>query len=362
MAERMPELSPAELDRLEDALEDLERPEAAQRWLDDEPSPHVRARMIEYRDLLIASREAMPMQDVPSGTLDDVIAQARSAAAAPAVAKASEGSGGSWWSRMRRGLLLPVVALAGTAVLVLWVGRPDQAGDVIDAPRGPAPDAAAAADANAKTERVDAEDDEAVDADEAAAATVEQEATREHDGAPQQPAVAPGSPRARAAATGLDAAETREQQDVAGGRYDADADDKPAEGKLGSLGEAPSSAAKSGGAAGPESGRWDIISRGDRARQAGDCVTARDEYAVALEDDMAAVRARAYAGIGLCDAIAGDSPSADSNYERARELDGSIDGFLDSQRQRRAPSRKKRSSKSKKANAIDLDAAADPFG
>ena len=40
-----------------------------------------------------------------------------------------------------------------------------------------------------------------------------------------------------------------------------------------------------------------------------------------LEDDEPRVRARAFAGLGLCDAAIGDEASADANYERARALE-----------------------------------------
>jgi hypothetical protein len=113
---------------------------------------------------------------------------------------------------------------------------------------------------------------------------------------------------------------------------------------------------KAGGSAGPASGRWDIVSRGDRARLAGDCVAARDEYALALEDDEASVRARAFAGLGLCDAAAGDEASADANYERARGLDDTIGKYLDSQSERSAAKKSKPAKKSK----AQVDAF-DPF-
>src|SRR5690606_16761245 len=51
--------------------------------------------------------------------------------------------------------------------------------------------------------------------------------------------------------------------------------------------------------------RWDLIARGDRARRDGDCKRARDEYTAALGDADTRVRARAEAGIGLCDMAEG---------------------------------------------------------
>ena len=79
----MAEWSPAELDLLEDALEDLEQEGALERWLEDDTSPALRERLEGYRSLLVASRDAMPLEDVPQGVLDEVFAEARRAAAAP---------------------------------------------------------------------------------------------------------------------------------------------------------------------------------------------------------------------------------------------------------------------------------------
>ena len=78
----MAEWSHAQLDLLEDAIEDLEQEGALDRWLADDPDPALRERLEDYRSLLEASREAMPIEEVPGGLLDDVIAQAHQAAPA----------------------------------------------------------------------------------------------------------------------------------------------------------------------------------------------------------------------------------------------------------------------------------------
>ncbi len=116
-------LRPDELDLLEDALEDLELEDGLDRWTEAELGPRVRERLVDYRSILAASREALPFEDVPRGVLDGVLEQARQAA----VVAPTTVSGGSesWWSRLRRGFMVPALALAGTAVLVLWVFDPD---------------------------------------------------------------------------------------------------------------------------------------------------------------------------------------------------------------------------------------------
>jgi hypothetical protein len=95
--------------------------------------------------------------------------------------------------------------------------------------------------------------------------------------------------------------------------------------------------------------RWDIIARGDRARQKANCTLARKEYDQALADGDARVRARAHAGIGLCQAWAGDAEGAADSYARARELDPEIAKFIEEERPRgaRPPQQAKPSKKAK---------------
>lgn len=329
----MAEWSSAQLDILEDALEDIEHDGALERWLADDPDPALRQRLQDYRTLLVASRDALPLHEVPEGVLDDVLVQARQAAAAPIVAAAST----SWWSRVRRSVLVPVVALAGTAMLVLWIGRPDEQSTTLD--------------------------------ERPTAGTVDASAEDRNEGAPGSaaaptPTAAPAQQRVGATETGKDSAEGELEAVLEAPppepapEPDADAGTRgvPAgeakQGSMSTFGEAPSEEqklAEDQGPAGPATGRWDLISLGDRARQADDCVAARDEYAVALEDDDPSVRARAFAGIGLCDLQAGDGAAADSNFERGRELDDAIDGFIESQREREPRPNKTNRKASKKA-------------
>lgn len=350
----MAEWSSAQLDLLEDALEDLEQDGALERWLEDEPSPVLRERLEDYRSILLATRDAMPLEEVPVGLLDDVIEQARRSAPKPV---ARDG----WWTRIRRSVLVPVVALAGTAMLVLWIGQPEDV-KVSEGPaepgRAPSPEAAAAANEDQLEQK--AEDRTATPADAPAS-----EAT------PQAPAAVVPEPSVaepeEEITAELGAAAPKEDKKDEGAKA---ADDeanryKGVAGGMSSLGDVPGGAPKKpAGNSGPASGRWDLIAEGDRARLAGDCVSARESYSVALEDDEATVRARAFAGMGLCDADMGQEAAADANYERARELDGGIDSFIDSQERKptsAGKSRKKAKPTSKSKNAIDLDQAADPF-
>ena len=368
----MAEWSPAQLDRLEDALEDLEQEGGLERWLEDEPGEGdpLRERLTDYRDILIASREALPMEDVPSGLLDGVFEEARRAAAAPAVVVAEKES---LWRRLRRSFLVPTVALAGTAALVFWIGRPESQPTTADMPSPESAEAAAAQPVErAKANKAEEEQSVAADADDAkdAERAVAEEPMPEAE--PEAKPAPPPPPQSAAPAQTYDEGDLGVKIE---GRLGGAEDDKSGADSDRARGQGPAKPTEptaTPGTGSGSAGRWDLISAGDQARQAGDCVTARQQYAIALEDDEAAVRARAYAGMGLCDAQQGNSAAADSNYERARELDGAtIDDFLDSQRDhgppktsrpKRAKKKSKPRSKSSSKKAINLDQMSDPFG
>lgn len=311
------EFSAAELDHLEDALEGLEF--APPR----EGAPHVRHRLDEYRNILALSRAAMPMVEVPRGLLDDVLAQARAAAEVPALTPVSAlpPPRPGFWSRLRRFGLLPGVALAGTAAIVMLMveRKPDE---LAAAKSEPAP-VAGPADARARAVQSAPAETKAE-----ARAPVEAQTAAPADVAapkPTAPAAEPPPAPGRSSALGYDAA------------LDApkDADEGAEKGKR----EAPAAAEQSDRkVVDAEMARWDTISRGDRARHRGECGEARSEYALALDDVDARVRARAHAGLGLCDAAEGDRTRADAAYKVARELDGEIVRFIENERARGAGS------------------------
>ncbi|MEM9455781.1 MAG: hypothetical protein AAGF11_16495 [Myxococcota bacterium] len=358
------ELSPAELDRLEDALEDLELDGSLDRWLEDEPSVAVREPLADYRSVLALSRQVLPVEEVPAGLLDGVIAEAHEATNAPAVAPISsagpsESSSERWWSRWRRTFLVPALALAGTAALVLWIGRPDQQMQLAEAPAGPPAGPPAAQASPSRTVKLSF--DEELPEDQAAARGVQSEVAADPS------AAAPPPSGAEADKANLADEEPEIVQPAQIPRLDslgdAPDDDKGEDGSAAAGQDPVPSDGKpnrsAGSGVGSASGRWDIVELGDRSRKAGDCIGARDDYALALEDDEAGVRARAFAGIGLCDRQDGDMPSAEANFDRARELDGDIDRFIDSQR--RSGKRKRRSPKARKKKPAMNDVM-EPFG
>lgn len=345
--------TPEELDRIEDALEGLEAWEVI-----EDPSPQVRDVLESYRGLLVASREALPMEEVPQGALEAVFAEARAAAAQPSeVETPAQDKKPSFFARLRRSFLVPSLALAGTAALVLWIARPQDSESLIDQPVA----------ANSSVDDKDGD--------------------LGKEKAPERPSPASAEP----AATPVEADESAEE--IVQEEAEAEPEDIPADatrqqaapapvvpGTMNDLGEAPEVEQKKDAKlpnADPEDGgpAWHLIERGDRSRQDGDCAAARSDYLVATEDDDPKVRARAYAGIGLCQELAGDDAGAIDAFERARGQDATVDGYIQGERNPSGtykPSTKKKRKPRKSApkksappstsknNAAD-QAAFDPF-
>lgn len=331
-------LGPEELDRLEDALEGLEH-------LDDlgDPSPGVSARLADFKLILEASREALPLEDVPSGLLDGVLAEARMSAEdiqTPSPAREAEG----FWARMRRAWLVPGLAVAGSAALVLLLLQPTMGDEAEQASpesvavqdvRSPSPSAAAPA-GDAAPEESEEE---------------EPEALREESASSVRPPPASAAPPVTRSAAG----EARPEQSKA----DAPA---PAATPLPARDPEPEPNAAKQDDAGDG---WNAVEDGDTARKGGDCFTARNHYARALDDGNDSVRARAYVGMGLCKREDGNEAAANEYFTKARELDEDAVEFAETQNKKRskrprprAPS-KKASGKRKKS--MNFDEVADPL-
>ena len=357
------EFSPVELDRMEDALETLELAD-----VHDEPSIAVRRRLTDYRQILALSRAAMPMVEVPRGLLDNVLAEARAAAEVPVVApEPIAPAPPSFWTRVRRALLLPGVALATTAALVLLMVERD--------------DKSAEAPVSGAAQQV-AKNDQARAAGKVVSETRAEDRAKSDDAPPPPPEPAAGIAAPGSASTPTTTALPQAAPAVA-------PTEEPVAEKKGDLGradeqaEAASDYAKQKPADALEAERvvdedatprWDIIARGDRARQKDDCATAKSEYTLALDDMDTRVRAHAYAGIGLCEAASGRRSAADAAYKQARELDPEITEFIKNEKPRggssSGSSNASRAAKKPKAapaqsadNALESDERAlDPFG
>lgn len=341
------EFSPQELDHIEDSLEGLEFAPTLH-----DAAPPVRRRLDDYRQILALSRSALPMVEVPRGLLDGVLAEARAAAevhaVTPSVVPAPERP--SMWTRLRKLALIPGLALAGTAALVLVMVERGADNKAADRP-------ASTEVAAAKADHAQAAERGPVDGSrrENQAPAPTQAVTQVPTAAP--PPAGPGSP---AAATPVAKPEARDEfaKGAAAPVEESNAEDVQAEDTRGKSQlerrEADKTTEKPADGDPP---RWDIIARGDRARQRGDCSTARSEYSLALSDADARVQARAHAGLGLCDAMGGDRKAADAAYKVARDLDGEIVAFIDAERPRAPVSKAK--PKAKNATKAQMDDAFD---
>jgi hypothetical protein len=380
------EFSPAELDRIEDAieaLEDGELPDGLTNEMDD--------RLQEYQQILRLSREALPLEEVPEGVLDGVIEEARAAAAAPEAEPAAAAEHTGVFRRLSRAFLLPTLALAGSAALVLWMVRPKEE---------PASDRLARAPL--ATER---------------ASVGEKDEARPFPGLAEQSAE--GTPRladAEMPAADEPVEELEQKTETARG-LGALGKEKELDGALDKRGppaakpsprkKAKKSSGKNAGydplgggglpepqpqqpAAPPPASKQDKgkpatdpadetsavmknIDRGDSYRRADRCDLARVAYKNALgtisslSRGQAAsaneMRARAHAGIGLCDEWEGDQKAAAARFDRARKAWAGIEAFIRQERSRgyRGGASSKRKAKQKAAPKAAEDAFDDDY-
>lgn len=346
------ELSPAQLDRLEDALEHLE--------LEPPPSDEddaVAQRLSEFRELLQLSREAMPMQEVPAGLLDGVLAEARQAAAvAPAVPERR-----SVWSRWRLGVWLPALGFAGSAALLLVVllpegadRAPSTAAMADEAPEAPAsaPDQRLA-DAerlgrSGSRVRLGMSDDE--DPLAAGVARGEGLAIGERGPAPAAEAAPEPEPQEESAADGL----AKDDADRSSRRASAPSRNEPAKPKPRpapppapvTKSSAGGGVSKSKGGGSQPTGKkqadeardvpgepaidlWPEVAEGDALRRQGNCGLAKMRYRNARKAEDSRVRARALAGEGLCEYADGQLGKAKKLFAQARAADAGVDAFID---------------------------------
>lgn len=347
--ERAAEWSPAELDRLEDALE---------RWTaDDEPapvpedsslSPRMRERLASYRELMTMSRAEMALEEVPEGLLAGVLAEAARSGAAPVRDvkddfKVATGVGArvGFWERLRRSMLLPGVALAGSAALLLWMVQPDERNaasfDLQAANTAPARLATSPGPAPAA-------------AQEPAPGGVAAEAARQEKAADEgfAPAAAPAPAPIEAEADAMK--ESKLDSKSAAGRPKPRKPEMPVDlpGEyLPGLEEVPADASAD------KDELRDTLESADKARRKGRCSEAIKIYLSAM--GMSGPRdeqARARAGYALCLQSQGDDATASKYFDIASKLSPGSDAWVKRERGEGAP--KKAPAKSK----VSVD---DPF-
>jgi tetratricopeptide (TPR) repeat protein len=324
------EFSPAQLDLLEDALEDPE-------LLPDGASPALRDRLESYRAILGLADEAMPMVDVPDGLLDSVLAEARNSPAIEPEIAASPGL----WERLRRSFVLPGFALAATAVLLIVVLRPDDPdfGDMSEeaASATPAKAEASSAESPVIEARPEADvvpaappTDEAADGDERELI----EASKTEPAAEAEPSPMPASKDAKRLRTVKSKKSAAKADAPASGgglgdpfaeaddEEEVDADDKDA---LRSL-----------------------LQQADSDRLRGRCGDAAAAYKKLL-GTKGNEEARALMGLGLCAEAQGDDNTATDYYRRAKAINPALDSLISSERKKLTAPRDSKKSTAKKS-------------
>lgn len=347
-----PRLGPDELDRLEDALEGLEALEDLH-----DPSEAVSSRLADFQFILQASRDALPLEDVRPGLLDGVLSEARMSSTDIRTPAAEPPATPSFWARMRGAWLIPGLAVAGSAALVLILVRPMAADS-------PPTETAGAVAVKEDSSRVQAESapspaaeyeraEENKDSMPAGKAVAGQAKSDSAPPPPAEPAAAATTPRTRRGLEQSDAParpmpepmpEAEPSPDLPGAAADAGVtDEKPAVSEKG----------------------WNAIEQGDSAREGGDCFSARNHYARALDDGNDSVRARAYAGMGLCKRKDGNTAAADEYFDKARELDEDAIRFADTRAEDKPSKpgsrRPKKKASRKRKKSMDFDESMDPF-
>jgi len=348
--DRSSEFTPAELDLLEDALEDLTiLPEGA--------SPELLGRIESFREILGLSDEALPPIDVPEGLLDSVLEEARRSPAV-AIESAVTSAPGGLWQRLRRSLLLPGFALAATAALLIVVLKPDAS---------PFDDLSEEADSSAAAE---------VSATERTATLTEKAADRraEEERPAMVPAAAPSAAEQKADAV------VEEEVAAAGALSDERRAPAPDEWKK-------RTAKSKKGAASPKDADVSVeplkaeaeaedeldaedkaalrtlLQQADSDRQRGRCGSAVSAYSKLL-GVRGNEEARALMGLGLCAEQEGDMTAAEGYYRRAKAINPALDSLISAERKRLAGAGSERSRKkaapkpkpkSKKAQSLPFD-------
>ena len=383
------EFSPEELDRLEDALErwtsagfdDVNNVNDVNTIGDRSPvpedsslAPHLRARLEDYRSLLAMTRDELPMEDVPDALLASVLAEAHASAqprTRPVVTRRElVPAGPGLWERLRRSMLLPGFALAGSAALLLWVVQPS--GDTTlgddEALRGRGDDVTAQAPARLSRPSQAAPAPAAAEAPrlaEARLAEPERDAGDDNPPAPAALAEAPGGPSSAAggasqsAPAPADALGEAELKDLSKADRAPTKKSKKASGPAEAidpieiypgLDDVPMAEGVD------KEALRDTLDKADAARRKGGCTEAMSLYLEAMSMSGAnSERAQARAGYGLCLSTQGKDDRADKYFDAARELSPSIDAWIKRERgdgpSRKAPA--KPSSRAKMEAPLD---------
>jgi hypothetical protein len=353
--------SPAELDAIEDALEQLHGDDAfVVGGLPADGDAVVRERLASYRAISRLSRDVLHTYEAPHHVLDRVVSLARESAVARAPAPESTPVRASFWSRIRAAWTIPLVATVAAAALVVIVAVPmmSTTGDATSAsdgiarndeaparsPAAAVPPAAESAPAQGVEGRLamaePAAEEEAVLEAARGGAAVPMEAQRDlrkesgdddaqlgrsrktatknerlDDGIAAGPKATPSKPSPKPSPTTTDVPTT---PSVPGGST------KPA--------EAPKDAETTEKKKDADKGGGDALAKADALRRAGDCGSAAKLYESVRKTGTKAQRAKALVGLALCAEREGDRARADELLAKARADDADIDAYYESER------------------------------
>jgi hypothetical protein len=360
----MSELQPVELDALEDFLEGLEDDGVPASVGIDDPQAQrlITQRLTEYRTILRVCREALPLEDVPAGVLDGVLEEARRSSVAAAPSRQP-----SLWQRLRRSFVIPGLALAAAAALVIVMVRPgamDEAASTHDLAANEAPAAAVHDDSVVDPEPADGR---LADANLQAQRQLELESEARGGGVLDSRVEPPAEEEADISGESVDGDRVARDpassnQQGLGGVDLEKREAKPAERRPKSTAQTPSPAKKApssskdappppmpkpaapGGAGAksdaPAAGAnvdvlWKAIDAGDAQRRGGKCSAARASYEKVLQAGASTIdktaMARALAGLGLCEVEAGKQAAADAHFASARTADPNVGKFIEAE-------------------------------
>ena len=333
-------LRPEQLDAIEDALESLEHEGVPASAADDSD---VARRLEDYREVLVLSRAIMVQEEVPAGLLDGVLAQARQSAEAPPLEAPPEAQPRiSWWARLRRVALLPGMALAGTAALVLWIVGPDSAERTEPrAPQSEAESAAAPAEGTSRAQGVKSPppppveaSNDAPEADPASAADPRPEADVSQEERSDVSHGVERKPRGNSVDRRRTAEPRRDRKKSGASRG---AGEMPASGRSkGAKGAGPKAPLEPAPTPSttPVDADSDVLDlrRADRLRTSGACDEAKPLYRKVSRSADDGAAARALTGLGLCELADGRSSQAESLFEWARSRDATVSKVIESER------------------------------
>jgi hypothetical protein len=329
------EFDPRQLDQLEDALEHLGDHDLQADQDSLELPAELIERLTEYQDVLALCRDAFPLESPPDGLLTGVIAEAREVSRHPRTRDA--GQRGAWrriWERWR-GTVVPGLALATTAVVVLWVIEPDTKLE----------NANEVASSKLEDRSPTAELERTQPAGKSSEPTELDKSTGKSMGKSDQPVQPPEppvtdtepkpaeqDPEPKSSAAGKPAKKSKSDD-----AYDLQPEPAPT----------PMSKDET----------WTNLERAHTARRAGNCDRARSLYddVIAASSDALAI-AQAKGGIGLCFEQDRLDTEAATWFGDARTASPGIDAWINGQRDEQPLPGESKKPISKKSSPLDADA------